>query len=310
LPLLCRRTATALVFAGCLLAAVGAADAAVLRYCDRQAPPSAAQQDKLLRFASIIKTELDNSGQSVALIARSGLDLSRFGMRYSHAGLSLKASPNAPWSVRQLYYECEENRPKIFDQGVSGFLFGSSDLTIGYISLVFLPTEEAAVLERAALDNRQALQLLGTSYSANAYPYAVLYQNCNQWVMELLATAWGRLSADSSLESSTLRARAQEWLGEQSYVPALFNVGNPLLMWLGTLIPWLHSNDHPREDTREAIYRVSMPASIETFVQQRIYGASRIELCHTERHVVIRRGWQMIAEGCEPGAQDTVIPLE
>ena len=34
-------------------------------------------------------------GETVALISRSGTDLSRFGIRYSHAGVSLKASDNA-----------------------------------------------------------------------------------------------------------------------------------------------------------------------------------------------------------------------
>ena len=48
------------------------------------APPalSATQQDRLLRFAAVVKDELERSGRSVALIARSGLDLSRFGVRY------------------------------------------------------------------------------------------------------------------------------------------------------------------------------------------------------------------------------------
>src|SRR5215470_13398506 len=79
------------------------------RFCDRAAPMSAPQQARLLRFAALIKQELDASGEAVALIARSGLDLSRFGLRYSHAGVSLKAS-GTPWSVRQLYYACDEQR--------------------------------------------------------------------------------------------------------------------------------------------------------------------------------------------------------
>jgi len=129
----------------------------------------------------------------VALIARSGLDLSRFGVRYSHAGFSLRASENTPWSVRQLYYACDEQKPRIFDQGMSGFLLGTDNPAVGYVSIVFLPTDEAAELEHAALDNRQALRLLSPTYSANAYPFSVRYQNCNQWVMELIASAWGQL---------------------------------------------------------------------------------------------------------------------
>ncbi|HEY1392705.1 MAG TPA: DUF2145 domain-containing protein, partial [Methylibium sp.] len=92
---------------------------------------SAEQQDVLLRFGAIVKDELEKSGQSLVLITRSGLDLSRFGVRYSHAGLSLKASRNAPWSVRQLYYACDERKPRLYDQGMSGFLLGADDPSTG-----------------------------------------------------------------------------------------------------------------------------------------------------------------------------------
>src|SRR5436190_12809502 len=112
----------ALVALLCLAAVPWSAHASALRFCDKQAVLSAEQQDKLIRFGAIIKAELDKSGENLALIARSGLDLSRFGVRYSHAGVSLKASQNTPWSVRQLYYACDEQKPRIFDQGMAGFV--------------------------------------------------------------------------------------------------------------------------------------------------------------------------------------------
>ena len=64
------------------------------------------------------------------------------------------------------------------------------------------PAECRSALERAARDNRQALSLLGATYSANAYPFSLQYQNCNQWVAEMLAAAWGALAA-----ATTARAR-------------------------------------------------------------------------------------------------------
>ena len=284
---------------------MGSCRASGLRSCEQAPQLSAAQQDRLFRFGAIIKTELDASGQSLALVARSGLDLSRFGMRYSHAGLSLKASQNTPWSVRQLYYACDEQKPRIFDQGMAGFLLGSHTADVGYISVVFLPPADAAALERAALDNRRAMQVLSPSYSANAYPYSLQYQNCNQWVMEMLALSWGGLD-----EFAALRPQAQHWLQAQGYSATVFEVGSRPLMWLASFIPWIHSNDHPAEDLDQQRYRVSMPASIEAFVQRRSSGAERIEFCHTDRHVVIRRGWEPIADGCQPGVGDQVIALD
>lgn len=279
--------------------------ASLVRTCDAPERLSPAQKDTLLRFGGIVKDELEKSGQRVALIARSGLDLSRFSMRYSHAGVSLKASENTPWSVRQLYFACDEQRPRIFDQGMSGFVLGTNEPALGYVSIVFLPNAEADELERAALDNRQALRLLSPAYSANAYPFSLKYQNCNQWLMELLATTWGRLEGDDPP-----RAQAQAWLKDQAYAPSVMALGSQPMMWLGVFVPWVHSDDHPAEDTDQALYRVSMPASIETFVRARVPGATRMELCHTDRHVVIRRGWEPIADGCEPGASDTVVTLD
>lgn len=285
--------------------------AGVIRYCDQPAQLSAEQKDQLFRFGAIIKSALEESGHSVALIARSGLDLDRFGVRYSHAGLSMKASLNAPWSVRQLYYACDEHQPRVFDQGMLGFLLGLNDPAIGYVSIVLLPAAEAAALQSVVLDNRQALQALGPTYSANAYPFSVRYQNCNQWLVEMLATAWGHLApVETAQGGDELRVRAQIWLLNQGYRPTVFDVGSRPLMWLGTFIPWLHDDDHPNEDLAQLVYRVSMPASIEAFVQATVPGASRIEFCHAGGRVVIHRGWEPIADGCRPSAQDTAITLE
>jgi hypothetical protein len=277
---------------------------AALRVCDPPAPLSAAQKDKLFRFGDIIKQELEQSGQRLALISRSGLDLARFGMRYSHAGLSLKASANAPWSVRQLYYACDEQKPRVYDQGIAGFLLGLDDPSAGYVSVVLMPQAAADALERAVLDDRQAVQLLAAHYSANAYPFSLNYQNCNQWVMEVLAAAWGDFQSPYDL-----RQQAQDWLRQQGYEPAVFDVGRPL-MWLAALVPWLRSDDHPASDLAQQRFHVSMPESIEAFVQARWPGASRVEFCHTEDRVVVRRGWSTIATGCQAAASDTVLTLD
>lgn len=291
------------------------AQATSLRACDPPDTLTAAQKDKVFSFGAVIKAELEKSGQRLALISRAGLDLGRFGVRYSHAGFSLKHSPDTPWAVRQLYYACDEKQPHIFDQGMLGFLLGMNEPSLGYISVVLLPEADAAALERAALDKQQALQLLGATYSANAYPFSLQYQNCNQWVVEVLAAARGRLlegrpnGGEAAPGAAPLRARAQSWLKDQGYIPSVMDVGWRPLMWATAFVPWLHNDDHPAADQALAIYRVSMPAAIENFVRTQVPGAQRLEFCHTERHVVVRRGWAPIAEGCIPAADDTVIAL-
>lgn len=285
-----------------------AAQAGSLRFCDRPLTLDASQKDRLFRWGSVIKNELEKSGHTVALLSRSGLDLSRFGQRYSHAGFSLKTGLDTPWAVRQLYYACDEQRPRLFDQGIAGFLLGTDDPAVGYVSVVFLPNAEARALEQTARDNRRALELLSVAYSANAYPFSERYQNCNQWVVEMLAVAWGAAPAH---ENESPRAQAQRWLQEQHYVPSVFDGGDRLVMGLATaFVPWLHGDDHPSDDLHQARYRVSMPVSIESFIRDTVPGAVRMEFCHNVQHMVVRRGWAPIGEGCTPSQGDEVIAFD
>ena len=284
--------------------ALSPARASSLNYCEGGTEPSAALQDRLLQVAAIVKAQLDQSGHSVALVSRSGLALQRIGQRYSHTGVSLQASPNTPWSVRQLYFSCDDQKPRIFDQGMSGFVLGVNDADEGYVSIVLLPPVAAEPLARAALDDQQALQLLGSDYSANAYAFGDRYQNCNQWLIELLASAWGQL-----VPHDAMRSAAQLWLAQQNYQPTLFKLGFPPLAWLAARLRWLHSDDHPTRDLEAAQFRVSMPQSIEGFVRQRYRDAERLEICYTADHVVVHRGWDAIAQACIPAAGDTVIAL-
>ena len=328
---LARRLRRGLPWLACGIAALWspAAPAAALRYCDRPAEASPAEQDRLLRVGALIKAELEASGQRVALIARSGLDLSRFGVRYSHAGVSLQASPNTPWSVRQLYYACDEQRPRLFDQGLAGFLLGVDDPALGYISMVILPEAESAALERTALDRVRALSLLGGTYSANAHPQSLRYQNCNQWLVELLALARGAAAAPAvpavhaadattaaqagaaaAVDPPSARPAAQQWLQQHGYQGSAITLRNPLLWLAPAVVPWLHTDDHPPDELQRGIVTVSLPASIETWLRDTVPGARRVELCHTEREVVIRRGWAPLPDGCRAEAGDTVIAFD
>ncbi len=275
------------------------------RFCDQAATTTAAQQDRLLRFAAIAKQLLEASGAEVALVARNGTNLRRFKVRYSHAGISVKAHAQGPWAVRQLYYACDERRPRLFDQGLSGFMLGTDDLDLSYVSLVLLPGADGAAVVDAALHGPRALGLLGATYSANAHPYTLAYQNCNQWVAELLATAWGGLA-----EGPAQRARAQGWLAAQGYAPEPVNVASHALMFLAPFMAMIHTDDHPEEDRFALRFRTSLPAALERLARERVQGVQRIELCHDTRHVVIHRGWSELAEGCEPGPGDEVIPWQ
>jgi hypothetical protein len=295
-----RRHAAALALAAAM---APACHAGLGRYCDEPVDPGAAVQHRLLAFAAIIKSTLDGSGGRLAIVARSGLDLGRFGQRYSHAGISLQASPQSPWAVRQLYYACDEQLPRIFDQGMAGFVMGLRGGGEGFVSVLLLPPAPARALERAALDDRIALALLGATYSANAHAFSLHYQNCNQWVAEMLATAWAPATGGD-------RAAAQSWLREKGYEPTVFDVGWRPLVWLAGLSPWLHTDDHPAEDLAQQRFRVSMPAAIDDFVRRLEPAAERLEFCLKPGRIVVRRGGLPLDDDCEAGPGDEVHALD
>jgi hypothetical protein len=312
-----RRFAASAACAAALVAASGAAAAASLRACEQPAEFSAAQKDVILRFAAVVKQQLAASGAPVALVARSGMDLHRLQVRYSHEGVALGEAGSGAWTVRELYYACDERRPRIYDEGLAGFLLGTDDPRTGWISIVLLPPAPARALARTATDKRHALGVLGVTYSANAYPFSTRFQNCNQWVMELLADAWNPegdapppdAPAAGPGDSSAARARAQRWLRAQGYLPTVFTVSARPMTWLADVVPWMSNADHPPEEIAHGRYAVSMPASIETFVRATVPGATRLEVCHVGPRVVVHRGWDEIAEGCVAGPGDETIEL-
>jgi len=292
-----RRLAAAL-----LLATAGAVQAgsSLPQGCDRPVTVTATQQDRLLRFAAVIRAALTASGSQAALIARSGTDLSRFGLRYSHAAIALADGLDTPWAVRQLYYACAEGQARLFDQGLAGFVAGSDDAEVGYISLLLLPPEAAAPLAAAALDKGVALSLLHARYSANAYPFSTDFQNCNQWVAELIA---------ASAAGTTTRADAQAWLKREGYAPEPVRA-SPWLMLAGRFVPWLHFSDHPVEQLNAGAVQTSLPTSVEAFAVKRWPAARRIEFCHGPQGVLMRDDGQPLAAGCVPRDGDRVTRLD
>jgi len=270
-------------------------------FCDRTRQTTAGEQDHILRFAAAVRDELDASGSDIVIISRSGLDLSRFHIRYSHAAV-LSKGDSGTWTARQLYYACDEGHPRIFDQGLAGFTAGGYDPAQGFISIVVMPSDPAQAVRQASQDSARALGLLATTYSANAYAFSTRYQNCNQWVIELLAIAWGKLT-----DGPNSRARAQQWLEQEHYDPQPVNVDSHLLMMISMFTPLLHLNDHPESDRDAMRLKVSLPSTIETFIKARLPDSRHIELCHNGQQIVVHHGWTPIADGCIPGEGDRVL---
>jgi len=293
-----------------LLASAGSALAASsngLHFCDRPVPLTAAQQDRLLQYGAIIRRTLDARADQAAVVARSGTDLSRFGLRYSHAAIAMRDAGGdaTPWTVRQLYYACDEGRARIFDQGMAGFVSGTDDADTGYTVAWLLPPVAASSLRRAVLDKPLALALQSGRYSANAYTWGLKYQNCNQWVLEMLAAASAGLQP-----SPQARAQAQAWLKAQPFEPAPVDLRAHWLKFAAGFVPFIHLDDHPEDERYTLSLHTTVPLTLQAWLQSSVPGIQRIEFCHADGRVVVRHGWRPLPEGCRAEDGDEVIDLD
>jgi hypothetical protein len=258
-------------------------------WCSRATSLDATQQDRLLRLAVAVHDLLQAQPGRVAVVARSGTALGWLGERYSHAGLALRDNPLAPWAVRQLFFACEEREARLFDQGLPAFVQDLSDPELGFVAVLLLPPEAEAPLARTALDETQARALLEPRYNAGSYAFSLRDQNCNQWLAEMLALAWGEAPEPR-------RAWAQHWLRGQGYQPAQLRPG--LLALAQPFLPWVDPAGQPA--WAQGLWQTSLPSSIERFVRQRWPQARRWELCLRGDEIHQREGWDPLPEDCRP----------
>lgn len=278
-------------------------------FCPTPAPVSAAQADGHLQMAQLIQNDLDAQGVSVGVVSRSGLNLRAIGHLYSHAGWlrgpragsqSDPARTAWPWTVRQLYFDCASGRPRVFDEGLPGFVRGVAPGSRPRLSVVWWPVADTLLLQRAVGDDALAVALVAPRYQAQAHPWSGDAQNCNQWLVELLAAAWS---------GARDRAGAQRWLLEQGYAGSRID-----LPWVGWLLaaawfPHMGLSGHPPSDLQALQFEVSMPMSLEAFVRRRWPQAQRMEWCLDEGHVVVRRGWEPLDEACTVQSGDRLHAL-
>jgi hypothetical protein len=172
-------------------------------------PPSPAQIRSALDLAVKTARWLDSSGATLAVIARRGQNLDRYGVRYSHLGYVYRDDSAQAWRIVHKLNQCGTAESALYRQGLAEFF--SDDLYDFEAGLV-VPTPAVQDALRPLLqDNARAAVLHTKAYSMVAYPWAQRYQQSNQWALETLACA---------LESGACdRPRAQAWLQFQGYQP-------------------------------------------------------------------------------------------
>ena len=106
-------------------------------------------------------------------------------------------------------------------------------------------------------------------YNLVAYPFSTLYQNSNQWALELMASA---MAEEGDVIS---RQEAQRWLQGAGYEPTLLRIPATTRLGARMFKANVAFNDHPGEYRwSDQIYVVSVE-SVFDFMRKRFPNSTR-----------------------------------
>jgi len=191
-----------------LLLAAAAATAHAGRPCEEK-PQTTRQVEQGLTLAQATAAQLDASGAQVAILARAGQDLSKYGLKWSHLGFVYKDAAAGAWRVMHKLNHCGTDHAALYRQGLGEF-FLDSPQRYEAAFVVLKPALQQALLPILA-DNARVQRFNERRYSMVAYAFATTYQQSNQWVLETLAGA--------AAPGIVSRRAAQDWLRDQGYQP-------------------------------------------------------------------------------------------
>lgn len=215
----------ALLLALCLNAHAG-------RSCEPK-PPSANSVQRALTLAEHTAAKLDASGANVVMLARVGQNLSEYGLRYSHLAFAYREGTQ--WRVMHKLNQCGTPRAALYRQGLGEFFL--DDLYDFEAGLVVLAPDVQARLLPLLRDNAQVARLNTPAYNMLAYPWALTYQQSNQWAIETLAMAQD--------PGATSRERAQAWLKLKDYQPTTLKISAMKRLGARVTAANIAFDDHP-----------------------------------------------------------------
>lgn len=153
--------------------------------CDTKTMPPRAVADAAATALTVVHA-LDEVDAPVALVSRVGRDLSKQGLRYSHAGFAVRDHPDGRWTVVHLLNDCDSDRSALYAQGLVNFF--SDDLVLQDARITWLEPDVAERLAAQLIALRRD-PLFTPRYNLIARPGSKDYENSTAWVLEHLAAA-------------------------------------------------------------------------------------------------------------------------
>jgi hypothetical protein len=229
-----------------------------------------------LDLALQVRDALEQAHASVAVVARVGRDLSRYGLRYSHVGFVWRGHPRGAWTIVNELNQCGTAESALYDQGLGDFFF---DDMFAYETKIVIPSPDVQRKIDAALAGRAGGRMHEARYNLVAYAWGTRYQNSNQWLLETMAGALAKGSVRT-------RGEAQAWLRAEGFRPSTVHL-SPLERLGGELTRAnIAFDDHPLDRRMAGQIDVVSAESVLDFLQRIDVGATASVLA---AHGVVRR---------------------
>jgi len=199
--------------------------------------------------ARAVASALDARDRPVALLARVGTDLSKYGLRYSHVAFVLRDHPDGRWTVVHELNECGTARSALYTQGLVNFFV--DDLVVQDAKIVWPDDETSAAL--VALLGADASRVHEPHYSVIARAGSTRYQNSTAWVLETIG------AADAEARE---RSAAQAWVAAHGFQPDVIHIPYSQRVLGGLFSANAAFGDHPVAARLGGEYRVVTVRSI------------------------------------------------
>jgi hypothetical protein len=207
--------------------------------------------------AIIIEKTLIKENPQVALIARVGSNLSKYHLHYSHVAFLVRDTSGRHWNVMHLLNHCGRATSSIYHQGLMNFFL---DSVYNYEAQLIIPSQVLQKKILVLLDSQQKIILHNRNYSSIAYPYSDQYQNSNQWVLEVVASA---------LSGYNNRRKVQSWLQSVNFHPNHVSIPNTMRLGAEIFKINTHFDDHPKHERNTNTYSFVGVESIFNFLRLR-----------------------------------------
>lgn len=205
-----------------------------------------------------LKKALDKTQAQVALIARVGSDVRKYGFYYTHVAFAVKnfSKTKNQWTVFHLLNACGTASSNIHAQGLMNFFL---DDLINNDFEVIVPTVEVQAKINQALHTKASKKIHSPHYNMLAYPFSTRFQNSNQWILELIA------AAESDQFS---RQRVQSFLHKTGYQPTVIHVDPLEKLGASLFKQHIRFDDHPQIEQRHNSFSVVTVDSIQAWLKK------------------------------------------